>query len=268
MTQSIKDGETLTPKKKTAAKKPQTKAVTKTKPKAPAVNQGMDFPALFAEAVKNPNAAEVMERLTALKNREEDRAAKKEFDLHFAEMQREFKLVPKDKDGSKTTSGNVAFKYAPIENYQAINGDAIAKYKFSYKWTEKLLEGGVLQVRIHISGYGHTDSDTYTDVPVIQTNSLTTESQARNAQKGVGKRITFADGFGMVTIGEDMYNSLTFEDGTEYADLEQRYSACTTIEAANATGQAIKRELEEKGDEHGLEVNRKLYVKRKKELTK
>jgi len=255
-------------KNETEQKKNNKTQIAKTdKPKTSVNNiTEIDYPSLFKAAMQNEKGLEIIERLTALKNREEDRACKKEFDFHFAEMQREFKLIPKDKDGSKTNDGVVAFKYAPIENYQAINGEAIAKHKFSYRWTEEPLENGVLRVRIHISGYGHTDSDTYTDVPVIQTNSLTTESQARNAQKGVGKRITYADGFGMITIGEDMYNSLSFEDGTTYADLEQRYAACITLESANATGQAIKKELEEIGDKHGLEVNRKLYVRRKREL--
>lgn len=211
---------------------------------------------------------ERIKMLIDLKNAEEDRACKKEFDFHFAEMQKDFKLIPKDKDGSKTNAGVIAFKYAPIENYQSINGWAISEHKFSYSWTEQPLENGVLRVRIHISGYGYTKSDTYTDVPVIATNSLTTESQARNAQKGVGKRITYADGFGMIAVGEDMYNSLSFEDGTKYADLEQRLAACTTREALNLAAKTIREELAKAADKHGEDVLRTLYGKRRKELEK
>lgn len=227
---------------------------------------GLNYPALFEAAMNNEKGLEIIERLTALKNAEEDRQAKKDYYLYFSKMQSEFKPVVKNHGGSKTNSGDVAFMYAPIENYQSTNGEIIAKYKFSSKWTEEPLENGVLRVRIHISGWGYTDSSTFTDVPKIPTNSLTTEAQARGAQKGYGRRITYVDGFGMTSIGEDVDAHLSFDDGANYADIEQKLMACTTIEAVNLSTKEIRKELNDKNDNHGVDVLRKLYMKRKKEL--
>ena len=222
---------------------------------------------LLQMAVDKDIDVEKLEKLIDLKDREDSRMCKKDFDFHFSEMQSEFNPVKKDKDGSKTDKGVVAFRYAPLENYQETNGGIISKHHFSYKWTEETLDNGMLRVRIHISGYGHTDDSTYNDVPPIDTNRLTTAVQAQGARKGYGRRITFADGFGMTVIGQDTDGEvLTFKDGIKYGEYQLLFDTCATLDDLK---EAYKYEYEKLGaDMEGKKVLAMLKDKRKKEIGK
>jgi hypothetical protein len=223
--------------------------------------------ALMQIAISNGAGIETLERLIALKNQEEDRAAQKEFNYHFAEMQKELVPVLKTKEGNKTTAGEVTFKYAPIEDCQKENDPIIAKHGFSYKWTKEELENGNLRVRIHISGWGWTDSATFHDVPPNPKNSLQSLIQAEAVRTGYGKRYSYVDGFGITVAGEDIHDSLpSIDDIVDHPDIIIQINGCTTIEELDNISSMIYQELKKVGDKNGVEVLKTLKLKKKAEL--
>jgi len=208
---------------------------------------------------------EALEKLYKIKREEDAIQCKKEFDYHFSLMQAEFKPVKRDTDGNKTKAGSVAFKYAPIEKYIETNGFAITKHGFSHKWTTKELETGSLEVRIHISGWGHTYSGTATVIPPAEENSLISQAQKASIRNGFGKRITLAEGYGMVTEGEDNDGQMDDEQVMVYAEYIKRIHTAPTIEELQKRFLDATRELT--GDRKGREMVIMAKDKRKKELT-
>lgn len=189
--------------------------------------EGTPMERMMQMALSNDNI-EALERLIALKNQEEERACKKEFDFHFAEMQKELVPVEKKKDGSKTNSGKVTFKYAPIEDCQAANDEIISRHGFSYKWREEALENGMKRVRIVITGWGHTDDSVFFDVPKVAGNSLQTEIQMEGVRSGYGKRYTYVMGFGLTVKDEDLDGGQL--DEAMYAEEIQKLEKCRNPE--------------------------------------
>ena len=188
---------------------------------------------ILQEAVRAGSGIEVLERLISLKNSEEDRICKKEFDIHFAEMQKNLKPVKKTKDGNKTKTGTVTFKYAPIEDCQRPNDPVIAAHGFSYKWTEAEVNGNK-RVTILISGYGYTDNSTFFDVPPNPANSLQSQIQAEGVRSGYGKRYTYVGGFGITVEGEDIIDTLKYEDGVTYSEQINMIRECQDIDQLKA----------------------------------
>jgi len=224
----------------------QSKVIVKQKPES-------EVSSLIRLALKEDVGLDKLERLIALKNQEEERAARKDFDFHFSQMQKELVPVPKSKDGSKTTGGTVIFKYAPIEKIQKLNNEIIARHGFSYKWREeKIGEVGEKRVRIIINGWGWTDTDTYFDIPKIATNNMTTEVQTRGAQSKYGERYTLIAGFGIVVEGEDDENRLTFDEGVDFAAFITRLKSSDSLKALMKNYQEITQELG--GNRRGKEV--------------
>ena len=193
--------------------------------------------AILQEAVRAGSGIEVLERLIALKNSEEDRICKKEFDLQFAKMQKNLVPVKKRKDGSKT-GDKVAFKYAPIEDCQKPNDPVIAKYGFSYKWTEAEVNGNK-RVTILISGHGYTDDSTFFDVPPITGNNLQNDIQVEGVRSGYGKRYTYVGGFGITVEGEDLVDTLKYEDGLMYSEQILTIRECQDIEQLKAVWKSM-----------------------------
>ena len=189
--------------------------------------------AILQEAVRAGSGIEVLEKLIALKNSEEDRECKKNFYANFAKMQQNLKPVKKRKDGSKTGDGVVAFKYAPIEACQKENDPIISKWGFSYKWTEETIEK-TKRVRILISGHGYTDEDTFFDVPPLEATRLQNSIQAEGVRSGYGKRYTYVEGFGITIEGEDLVDTLKYEDGVAYSEQIQMIRECQDIDQLKA----------------------------------
>lgn len=168
-----------------------------------------DSYSLIKYALEN-GKTEQLSQMIDLKNREEARAAKKEFDWHFAEMQAEFKPVPKRKE-TFDASGNKMYSYAPIEDIQAMNGPVIARHGFSYKWREEEVEKA-RRFYIMISGHGHTEETSF-DVPPISGTKMMNAAQVAASMSTYGRRYTFMLGFGFAVQDEDDDGQYSYEDG-------------------------------------------------------
>ena len=250
---------TIVPEKPKVVKPKLTRAGAKREPES-------EVSALIRFAIKEDAGLDKLERLITLKNQEEDRAAKKEFDFHFAEMQRELIPVRKTKDGSKTNTGKVIFKYAPLEEIKKLNDPVITKHGFSCRWREeKIGDDGEKRVRLIINGWGWTDEATYFDIPKIATNNITTEVQTRAAQSTYGRRNTYVSGIGITIEGEDDESLLSFEDGVDYAPYIARIKASPDMKILMTNYQKVTQELG--SDYHGKEIIAMVKDDMKKELS-
>jgi hypothetical protein len=153
-----------------------------------------DFNDLVALVADKPNGVEIIRDLIAMKNAEEDRSAKHNFDLHFTEMQADFVAVYRSKQG-------YGYKYAPIEDLQEAYGPTIAKHGFSYRWREEAVATGK-RVILVISGYGHFE-ETYIDIPTLEKTKQMNSVQAVGGMSTYGRRYTFIAGFGVIIKDED-----------------------------------------------------------------
>ena len=214
-------------------------------------------------AIQGNADVDKLEKLIELKNREEERANKKEFDLHFAEMQAEFAPVARSKQGDKS-------KYAPIEALQKQYGTSISKHHFSYRWSEESLPDGGLRVILTISGYGHSESN-HKDLPVYEPDKgsssgkpIMNAMQAEGVRSTYGRRYTFKDGFGISEEDEDTDGS--FDDGVTYAEYIRKLNEETDPSKMVAIGREMYRELKKEGDYKGAEIIAKASTKRKELL--
>ena len=211
---------------------------------------------LLRMAISQDIDTDKLEKLIELKNREEERRCKQDFDFHFAEMQKEFKPVEKSKDGYN-------FKYAPLELLQKEYGGIISKHGFSYRWREEKLEEGWKRIVLIISGWGYTDDSTYFDSPKLEQNKQQNAIQALAAATTYGKRYTFMSGFGLIVEDEDNdAENLTFEDGIQYSNEVNEIRQCTTMEELKEAFVLVYKNA----DKDGKAILSREKDKKKKEL--
>ncbi len=199
-----------------------------------------------------------LEKLIELKNREEEREAKKVFDLHFAEMQAEFQPVKRMKKTDKAA-------YAPIEHLQKQYGHTIAAHGFSYRWSEENGEEGRLRVLLHISGWGF-EKVNQKELPAYKPEAkIMNPLQAEGTRSTYGRRYTFISGFGLIIEDEDD-DGASFGDGVKYGAMISQLNAETHTEDLHAMAKKFREELKAAGDPRGVEIITKAYAERKEQL--
>ena len=149
---------------------------------------------LIAMAVENGADVDKLEKLIALKNQEEERAARRAFDVNFTAMQAEFTPVGKSKKGH-------GYKYAPIETLQKHHNASITAHGFSYRWREEAIKAGKRCI-MRISGWGHSEENSF-DIPPLEGTDRMNEVQVVGAMSTYGRRYTFISGFGIIIEDED-----------------------------------------------------------------
>ena len=172
---------------------------------------------------------DALERMIALREREEARQAALAFDTHFAAMQAEFRVVGRNKQGFK-------FKYAPIEALQMEYTPTISKHGFSYSWDEEQIEGGK-RCRLTISGYGSKRQNTF-DVPLLTGTDRMNEIQVAGAMSTYGRRYTFISGFGIIIADEDTDGEVSI-DVDEYAALAEKLNLCESLDVLAAVWKTV-----------------------------
>ncbi len=176
---------------------------------------------LLEIAIEKGIDTDKLEKLIELKNREEERQCKREFDFHFGEMQKEFKPIDRTKDGFSS-------KYAPLALMVQKYATIISSHGFSYHWRESAIEAGK-RVTIIISGWGYTDDQTYFDVPHIEGTKAMNAIQVKGTLSSYGQRYTFKAGFGITETDEDTDGNLSFSDGVMYAEQTKAIHECKTL---------------------------------------
>ena len=235
-------------------------------PPAPAVVQEDPIFRLAEKGV----SMEQLEKLIAMRDREREYQAKRDFDLHFAEMQQEFsELGP----ASKTVKGDKGM-YADIRSLVKHYGTAIAYHKFSFRFYEKTLEDGRLEVFMDISGHGHTVTNSKV-LPVYEPDKggqsgkpIMNVLQAEGTRSTYGQRYVFVAGFGVVSENEDTDGALTFDAALKYSEEIKALQAETNIETLNTTAKGYYDELKAKKDHEGADTIKAVYKHHKEALEK
>ena len=205
------------------------------------VAQGGQMESLLQMAISQDIDVEKLDKLIELKNREEERQCKKDFDYHFAEMQRKFKPVKKSKEG-------YGYNYAPLEQLQKEYGDIIAQHGFAYRWREEPLNEGGKRIVLIISGWGHTDEKTTFDIPALDATKQQNKAQVLGSMTTYGKRYTFMSGFGIIVEDEDDDTaSLNFEDGVQYSNEIQQIRSCSTLDELKEVFGLLYKSLDRQG---------------------
>lgn len=195
-------------------------------PDAPKQEAGRDIApitsnALIERALAHPNAdamVTVIEKLIAMKNAEEDRSSRLEFERNFAELRRALPVIKKTKEVS-TRSGRRMYEYAPLEEIQEACDKIIADHGFAYAWRTEPVEGAI-RVWFDLFGYGHTRSN-FNDIPTLKPitsrdgDAVTNDAQATRGTIAYGKRGSMADGLGLRIEGEDADGRVEIDDAVE-----------------------------------------------------
>jgi hypothetical protein len=192
---------------------------------------------ILAGAVKDKTQLEVIEKLIDLKNKEEDRQARKAYFKALAKFQAECPPIEKKK-GAKNNDGSERYKYAELDSiknqvqkYLSANGfsytmkyepsEKTKTYKEYNKYTktteEKTLYYIFVTCEIHHSE-GHTEP-TKMEVPVDNTPYMS-DIQKIGSTHTYGNRYTFCGALGITSGDEDTDgNTDTHKDDPEIMKL-------------------------------------------------
>lgn len=249
----------IVPEKKATQKKALAKAAPKKDP--PVQSEGSR---LLELAIQKDLDVDKLEKLIQLKNQEEERFCKKEFDAHFTAMKKALPVIRKEKE-ALNDSGGVMYVYAPIEALQKACDDIIAEHGFSYSWKEEPLEAGAKRIIFSLSGYGH-EKENFFDAPTVPGTKRQNAIQVAATQTTFGRRYTFISGLGLTVEGDDNDARLTFADGVEYAEQITQLNSAKSLEDLKVVWSAVYRDLKKASDRNGNTILTKVYNKKKNEL--
>lgn len=156
---------------------------------------------LLRMAIEKDLDVEKLKALMDLRDREDRRKAERDFENHFAEMQRDY--IPAFKSKSvETNNGKVAYSYCPLPKILAVYAPILARHGFSYRWEEGELDGKLeKKTTCFLSGYGFSRQASIT-LPYGATNQLINPIQARGATSEYGRRYTFMNVTGCIVADD------------------------------------------------------------------
>jgi ERF superfamily protein len=162
-----------------------------------------DAEALIALAIEKNVSVDTMERLLAMRRELKAERAKEEFDKAMSAFQAECPIIKKTK-AVTTDSGEVAFKYAPLECIVEQVKEFLSKNGFSYSVDQSETEPGYIKVALTVKHtFGHFE---VTSVRLALGNKtrLMSQTQVEAATLTFAKRYAFCNAFGILTGDEDI----------------------------------------------------------------
>ena len=175
-------------------KEPQEKSVVVHQPNSPE--------ALISQAITQGISVETMERLLAMRREIRAERAKEAFDLAMSEFQGECPVIVKSKEGGKTNSGEVAYRYAPLDIIVSKTKELIKKHGFSYAVKSETQKEGVKVKCIVKHAAGHSE-ESEIEVPLGTKTNIMSNTQQVAAAITFAKRYAFCNAFGILTGDED-----------------------------------------------------------------
>lgn len=173
---------------------------------------------LIQQALSINADVDKLEKLMNLQERWERNQARKAFDESMTNFQMDMPIIKKTKEGGQTKSGQVAYKYAPLEDIVAQTKDIIAKNGFSYliktEFPEPNKVTAICQVR---HKQGHMEESVIT-VPHMTQTGVMSDAQVVAATVTFAKRYAFCNAFGIMT-GDDDTDSITSDIMSQLNDL-------------------------------------------------
>ena len=143
-----------------------------------------------------------MERLLAMRRELKAERAKEEFDKAMSAFQAECPIIKKTK-GVNTNSGDLAYKYAPLECIVEQVKDFLSKHGFSYSVDQPEAKPGYIKVALTVKHtFGHSEV-TSVALPLGNKTSIMSQTQVEAAALTFAKRYAFCNAFGILTGDED-----------------------------------------------------------------
>lgn len=175
-----------------------------------------DIIQIISRAASDPNVdIEKMERLLAMRERMEDRAAEKAFNQAKRDAQKKMPAVVRDADNDQTRS-----KYARLETISNAIDPIITEFGFSTSFsegeTDKESHIRILCDLAHVDGHS---KQYHTDVPLDATgmkgNVNKTKTHAYGSTLSYGRRYLKCSIFDVILKGEDTDGNQEYEPITE-----------------------------------------------------
>ncbi len=218
-------------------------------PRLPAIRE-VNIEGLLQNAVDKGTPVETMERLLAMRTQLKQERARESYNRAMAAFQSECPTIVKTKE-VKTRSGQVAYRYAPIESIVAQVKDLLQKHGFSYSTTMELKEAGVRVVCRVTHAEGHSEESPM-EVPFGSKTDIMSQSQVAAAATTFAKRYSFCNAFGIMT-GDDDTDARAEES---QKDRMTSYTVPRVVpdESDEAGGYRHVPVMDETNDGHGLDV--------------
>lgn len=163
---------------------------------------------LIRQALTSNASIEVMERFFALKERAMAIDAKSAFDEAMAIAQGQFPIIQKKTEGGRTQSGQVAYKYAPIEAIVSQVQKILEENGLSYSFKTEISIDKVKVACIAKHKLGHSESSEM-ELPFGTKTNVMSAPQVVVATVTFAKRYTFCNVFGITVGGEDVDGKVT-----------------------------------------------------------
>ena len=156
---------------------------------------------LMLKAIDKGVPVETMERLLAMRRELQAEAAKRRFDEDMAAFQGSCPTIKKTKE-VKTKSGQVAYRYAPIESIVAQVKEKLNEYGFSYAVKTETEPASVKSTVIAKHKEGHSEESSV-QVPLGNKTDIMSQTQVVAAALTFAKRYAFCNAFGILTGDDD-----------------------------------------------------------------
>ncbi len=157
--------------------------------------------ALISQAINSGVPVETMERLLAMRTQLKAEKAKEEFDKAMANFQANCPTITKTK-AVKTSTGAVAYKYAPIDSIvnqvKSILGENDLSYSIQTETKQDMVKATCIAK--HIAG--HSEQSSF-EVPLGTKTQIMSQTQVVAAALTFAKRYAFLNTFGIMTGDED-----------------------------------------------------------------
>ena len=179
-----------------------------------------DAEALIALAIEKNVSVDTMERLLVMRRELKAELAKEEFDKAMSAFQAECPIIKKTK-GVYTDSGELAYKYAPLECIVDQVKGFLSKHGFSYCVDQPEAKQGYIKVALTVKHtFGHSEV-TSVALPLGNTTRIMSQTQVEAAALTFAKRYAFCNAFGILTGDED---TDARPEGTESNSLQVEHA--------------------------------------------
>ncbi|MGB1014982.1 MAG: ERF family protein [Nannocystaceae bacterium] len=158
-------------------------------------------------AIEN-NMVDAIEKLVALQERAEDRAAERQFNAALHRFQMECPPIRKTKTvGDASRGGNkLHYSYAPLDEISLTIREPLHNNGFTYTWDSEETDGRVIARCTLRHNAGHSSTATFSS-PVGGTRAMS-GSQQSSAALTVAKRQSLVQVLGLTQVDKDTDNSM------------------------------------------------------------
>jgi len=163
-----------------------------------------EITALLRHALDAGASVEALERLVALKERVDDRAARAAFFEALAAVQEAMPEIPKKRTAKIATrsGGEYSYRYAALEDITRVIRPILRRHGLSYSWDVTQGEGALIVTCVLRHVDGHEERASF-PVPV-DTKASMSDAQKNGAALTYGRRQSLVAVLGLTTADDDV----------------------------------------------------------------